>query len=661
MGPHPGRFPDPIKNPLIPHPSRFVFCRTRAYNDAGMWRKLTSLDRILILLALITVLARLAFPGAFATFLTWALVILVLTRLVILIKRRLLWKIRNRLIFSGLFFVLAPIFMVGVFFLFLIYILIAQYGVVIIDNLVKRQITEYNSSVQHYLNLDDRQRMQDGIRFITRFDPENLVIAFYENNGGDYEPFYRYPGNVPVERVRLTQFSGYFKLGGDLYLGAYRQNEQFAALMAMRLDEDFIQQLSRVSDFRIRLIPWDQSFKDQVSTQLSSLADPDNEIVLMPWQYKFRFIDLDVLQEQGLVEREHFFWLLIDYDRIFAKIKSGGRDASQINALRFVYFLIGLFATFIVISFFIGFRIIRVITRSVNQLHRGTRQIRRGDFNARVRVRGGGQMEDLADSFNEMASGIKRLLREEKKKQRLEGEMQTARRIQLKLLPDDTFTAPELDIAAVNIPAQEIAGDYFDYFYESGSSLTMLVADVSGKGASAAFYMAELKGVVNYLQGQDLSPAQLLARCHESLKRSFDRKTFITVSMARFDLQAREFVFARAGHTRGLFYQAGTRKCRELYPEGMAIGLPHFDGERIRESRIKWDAGDVLLLFSDGLSEIMNAEGEMLGLERLKKLMCENAAATASELRQRLLDFSVKYGGGQDHSDDLTFMILKMK
>ncbi|MDY0297231.1 MAG: SpoIIE family protein phosphatase [Acidobacteriota bacterium] len=627
-----------------------------------MWRRLTSLDRVLFLLALVTILSRLLIPGAFATFLTWALAALAVVRLVILVKRHLLWKIRNRLIFSSLFFVLAPIVLVGIFFLFLIYILIAQYGVVIIDNLVKRQVTEYSSSVAHYLNLDDRRRMQESIGYVTRFDPENLVAAFYEKSPqGEFEAFFTYPAGVPVERVQLTQFSGYFKLGGALYLGVYRQNERFAVLMAMRMDEDFIQQLSRVSDFRIRMIPWDQSFQTQVSSQLTSLTESDSEIALMPWQYKFRFIDLDVLQEQGLVEREHFFWLLIDYDRIFAKIRSGGSDTSQINAMRFVYFLIGLFATFIVISFFIGFRIIRVITRSVNQLHQGTRRIRRGDFNARVRVRGGGQLEELADSFNEMASGIKRLLQEEKTKQRLEGEMQTARRIQLKLLPDDSFSAPEFDIAAVNIPAQEIAGDYFDYFYDAGKSLTMLVADVSGKGASAAFYMAELKGLINYLQGQNLSPAQLLGHCHESLNRSFDRKTFITVSMARFDLDRHDFVFARAGHTRGLFYRAAERGCRELYPEGMAIGLPHFDAGRIEEFRAGWESGDVLLLFSDGLSEIMNKGGEMLGLARLEKVIVENAQGTAAEIRQNLLDFSVKYGGGQDHDDDLTFMVLKMK
>ena len=626
-----------------------------------MWKRLTSLDRVLILLALITGISLLLFPGPFSRFLLWSLALLGLIRLTILVKRRLLWKIRNRLIFSGLFFVLAPILLVGVFFLFFIYILIAQYGVVIIDNLTKRQLTELSSSVEQYLILDNQDRMRDRVRFVTRFDPENVVIAFYENREGKYEPFFRYPASIPVEKIQLQQFSGYFKLGGDLYMGAFKQNERFAALMAMRMDEDFVQQLSRVSDFRIRLVPWQQGFKEQVSNQLSAIASSDSEIVLMPWQYKFRFIDFDIFEDQGLVEREHFFWLLIDYDKIFSKISSGGRDTSQINAKRFVYFLMGLFATFIVISFFIGFRIIRVITKSVDQLHQGTRQIRRGDFNARVRIRASGQLKDLAESFNEMASGIKRLLREEKKKQRLEGEMRMARRIQLKLLPDESFSAPEFDLAAVNIPAQEIAGDYFDYFYEPGRCLSLLVADVSGKGASAAFYMAELKGLVGYLQTQNLSPSDLLGRCHESLNRSFDRKTFITISLARFDLKEKQFVFSRAGHTRGLYFDVSKGHCVELFPEGMAIGLPGFNGNAIGEIHRSFGSGDILFLFSDGLSEIMNSEGEMIGLEHLKEIISRSADQEPEQIKQNLLDFSIEYGGGNGQSDDLTFMVLKLR
>ena len=187
--------------------------------------------------------------------------------------------------------------------------------------------------------------------------------------------------------------------------------------------------------------------------------------------------------------------------------------------------MLGLFGFFIIVSFFIGLRMVRVITRAVNELTKGTEKIRRGDFSYRIRIKSREQMHFLAESFNDMASGIGRLLTEEKEKQRLEEELRIARGIQLKLLPPDHFACPEFDIAAVNIPATEIAGDYFDYFHSPGRFLSVLVADVSGKGAQAAFYMAELKGIMNCLQkiGQGAGghpervqpqPAELLREGH---------------------------------------------------------------------------------------------------------------------------------------------------
>ena len=181
-----------------------------------------------------------------------------------------------------------------------------------------------------------------------------------------------------------------------------------------------------------------------------------------------------------------------------------------------------------------------------------------------------------------MASGIGRLLTEEKEKQRLEEELRIARGIQLKLLPPDHFACPEFDIAAVNIPATEIAGDYFDYFHSPGSFLSVLVADVSGKGAQAAFYMAELKGIMNCLQKTGKEPAAILNECNLSLQNSFEKVTFITINLVRFDLQNRNLIFSRSGHTPALFYQVKTGGCLELSPRGMALGLKQLHGRRHR-------------------------------------------------------------------------------
>ena len=250
---------------------------------------------------------------------------------------------------------------------------------------------------------------------------------------------------------------------------------------------------------------------------------------------------------------------------------------------------------------------------------------------------------------------------DEKEKQRLEEELRIARSIQLKLLPPDTFDTEEFEISAVNIPAAEIAGDYFDYFYKKDDYLSILVADVSGKGTSAAFYMAELKGVINHLQKEEITPATLISECHNSLNTSFDRMTFITMNMAKFSIPGKKFLFARAGHTPALFYNARKKECIELLPEGMAIGLMNFSKEKIKEIEINYQKGDILFLFSDGLSEIMNDADEMLGVENLKRIILDNNHVSAEELKQQILDFSIKFSEKEISSDDLTFILLKVK
>jgi sigma-B regulation protein RsbU (phosphoserine phosphatase) len=304
---------------------------------------------------------------------------------------------------------------------------------------------------------------------------------------------------------------------------------------------------------------------------------------------------------------------------------------------------------------------VRVITRAVNELTKGTEKIRRGDFSYRIRIKSREQMHFLAESFNDMASGIGRLLTEEKEKQRLEEELRIARGIQLRLLPPDHFACPEFDIAAVNIPATEIAGDYFDYFHSPGRFLSVLVADVSGKGAQAAFYMAELKGIMNCLQKSGKKPAAILNECNLSLQNSFEKVTFITINLVRFDLQKKNLIFSRSGHTPALLYRSGNGDCLELSPRGMALGLSNFTEGGIEELRLSYSSGDILFFFSDGLSEIMDVEERMLGVCELKKMLVDNARLSALEIKEKILARAVAFSAGQANADDLTFVVMKVR
>jgi serine phosphatase RsbU (regulator of sigma subunit) len=537
--------------------------------------------------------------------------------------------------------------------------------------------------------------------------PENLPLAVLAPDGA------------------LASFQeGFFKAGGGLYHGVQRRQGPFVALIAETLNQKTFDAMPRIGDFKVLFMGAGGSAisgrtAQQVTVRLDASDSAAFEKYHFPFPFTFRYWDLDELKAGKPVLKFNMFLLINDFSKIMQKLKTSDRalvlekqarqlekeiqaggarsnreprgerhlpaellaKSQKLDELRkelsvlrksdsqasvfpistLVRFMLALFGFFIVVSFFIGFRMVRVITRAVNELTRGTEKIRRGDFSYRIRIKSREQMHFLAESFNDMASGIGRLLSEEKEKQRLEEELRIARGIQLKLLPPDHFACPEFDIAAVNIPATEIAGDYFDYFHQPGSYLSVLVADVSGKGAQAAFYMAELKGIMNCLQKTGKEPAAILSECHQSLQNSFEKVTFITINLVRFDLRSKELIFSRSGHTPALLYRAGEGACLELAPRGMALGLTGFSQENIEELRLPYRSGDVLFFFSDGLSEIMDDQERMLGVPALKTMLVEWAGLSALEIKERVLARAIEFSAGQANADDLTFVVMKVR
>jgi len=681
-----------------------------------MLTKLRKLDLAIILSAAATILAYFFFkPGSFQFFL-WLTIILAFFRLLGIIRRRLLWKIRNRLIISALFFIVTPIVLITVFFYLIINIIIYQYNTAIFDNLMVNEIRNFEESSGYYLGLADDARIKLEVQRFKSRKPPFLNLAFFKKSDGRYQAFFTYPEDLPLQTFDpngpLAKFqSGYFKIGGVLYHGVYQQRDGFAALIFETLNQEFFDAMPPIGDFKVLFMGAGGNTVSASSQEMSvRLNDKDFagfEKYHFPFPFTFRFWDFDELKNGQPALKFNMFLLINDYSKILQKLKTSDRagilqdqakalekeiirggdqallmsKSQQLDELRkelqvlqksdsqssvfpisvLVRFMLGLFGFFIIISFFIGFRMVRVITRAVNELTKGTEKIRRGDFSYRIRIKSHEQMHFLAESFNDMASGIGRLLSEEKEKQRLEEELRIARGIQLKLLPADHFACPEFDIAAVNIPATEIAGDYFDYFHRPGEFLSVLVADVSGKGAQAAFYMAELKGIMNCLQKTGKEPAAILSECNVSLQNSFEKVTFITINLVRFDLQNKSLIFSRSGHTPALFYQSDKQACLELSPRGMALGLSSFTESGIEELRLPYHSGDILFFFSDGLSEIMNEEEKMLGVAELKNMLVDYAALSALEIKEKILAQAIAFAAGQANADDLTFVVMKVR
>jgi sigma-B regulation protein RsbU (phosphoserine phosphatase) len=337
--------------------------------------------------------------------------------------------------------------------------------------------------------------------------------------------------------------------------------------------------------------------------------------------------------------------------------------------LLMLVFIAALFLVIEIAALVMGLALARSITSSIHELFMGTERVRHGDFTHRIDIPTKDQLGELADSFNQMTGSIENLLLTAAEKKRLEEELRIARQIQMSLLPRGPLDVAGLTITALCVPAREVGGDYYDFFPLGNGRLGVLIADVSGKGTSAALYMAELKGLMLSLSEIYQSPRKLLLEVNRIISENLDSRSFITMTYAVIDVPKQVMTFARAGHTPMIYLPApdgGIPGARVLTPSGMVLGL-RIDGaaekfdELLEEDRIDIAAGDVIVLYTDGITEAMNAESDLFGETRLGRIVEEHGHLDSGELRERILREIEAFVGAADQHDDMTMILLKVQ
>ncbi|MDZ7372931.1 MAG: SpoIIE family protein phosphatase [candidate division KSB1 bacterium] len=254
------------------------------------------------------------------------------------------------------------------------------------------------------------------------------------------------------------------------------------------------------------------------------------------------------------------------------------------------------------------------------------------------------------------------LIRESIEKQRLEEELRVARAAQQKLLPPEPLLWNGMTFDGLCITANDVGGDYFDYFPVDPDRVAVVIADVAGKGSSAAFYMAETKGVVETLSHLVERPRELLIRANEILSQRMDRKTFISLIYAVVDTAKHTVRFARAGHC-PLAHVMRDGTVRFLEPRGVGLGLvrdPDY-AELVEDIEFSMLPGESLFFFTDGLTEAMNPEGEEFGEGRISRVLSQFHQAEVGELKAKVVEEVRKFVGPHTpRHDDLTFVIVRL-
>ena len=246
----------------------------------------------------------------------------------------------------------------------------------------------------------------------------------------------------------------------------------------------------------------------------------------------------------------------------------------------------------------------------------------------------------------------------EDERRRLESELEMSQVVQRALLPQRVPTIAGVELAAFSRPADIIGGDYFDFFKYHDGSHGIVIADVSGHGVSSGMLMSSLQMAIQTMAPDVDSPAVILERLNRFFIHNINFTTFVTVFLAKFDSDSRTLTYVNSGHNPPAVYQRSGNKINWLTRTAPAIGLDeHYSP---RTETVQLSNGDVLLLYTDGLTEAFNNEMEQFGAERVGDFLRSAADLSPSDMLQLVREGVSAHGGDVPLSDDLTLVAMKV-
>lgn len=254
-----------------------------------------------------------------------------------------------------------------------------------------------------------------------------------------------------------------------------------------------------------------------------------------------------------------------------------------------------------------------------------------------------------------------RLLKEALENERYQEEMAIARRVQRSLLPELPGPNEHFSLAVYSESADEAGGDYYDTYKINDHQYVLVIADVAGHGTSAAFNMAQLKGVFQSLVPLGFSCTEFVERANDALSKCLDKATFVTLTYIEIDTNRRCLKFVRAGHCPTLYFSAAEKKFLDFRNKGMGLGILRNGefGKHLEENYVNYQPDDLLVLYTDGITECKNHEQEEFGPERLQQIIRKNAQKNVAEIQNCIVEEVRKFSGFVEIKDDFTTMIVK--
>lgn len=620
--------------------------------------------KLYTLLALLVLDLLLFFTGIsiLATALTIALAIYGFSSLslVILRRSRLIWSLRNRLIVTYLFMGAIPIVLIFALAYSGAWIVVGQLATYLVGSELNRRAL----ALENPALILARSRPQDRDPILQQIAPLLSAHApgFQVVVTGDGEYHYPAESSFPAPPEGWKGYVGTVYKDGTYYSMAIARSGPRVAAIAAPITSGVLENLvpgigtlgfyeRRRSDTASANSP-DRPRK--LRTHIAGQVPPASNSFDFeyPWYNSIELALWDVPNSRRQVD------LTVNTrpSAVLSVVFGNGLDTAQTSMQIFI--LIGLLLTVVeAISIMAGVSMTRTITGAIHNLYEGTQRIAKGDFSHRIPVKGGDQLASLGRSFNEMSAQLEKLVTVTKEKERLQSELAIASEVQNQLFPRGAPPTRTIELMGSCEPARSVSGDYYDYLCLPNGDLAVAIGDVAGKGISAALLMASIQSIMRtqLAQATTYSTAGIVAQLNRQLYAATAPEKYATFFFGIYDENNRMLTYTNAGHLSPLLICGGSVKPLEV--TGTVVGL--FPSMTYEERSIRICDGDILIAYTDGITEPENAYGEEFGAERLAETILRYQNAEPCEIVARTMESVKQWSTAPELPDDMTVLIAK--
>jgi serine phosphatase RsbU (regulator of sigma subunit)/anti-sigma regulatory factor (Ser/Thr protein kinase)/transposase len=332
------------------------------------------------------------------------------------------------------------------------------------------------------------------------------------------------------------------------------------------------------------------------------------------------------------------------------------RARGALLATAFLVLVLGNAAVWFVVSLFV---------KPLQKLSDGVRAIGEGMLDRRLDEGGPDEIDEIARTFNEITARFRKAQQNIVEQERLQKEMQVAQEIQQSLLPREVPSAEGFEIGTLYRAAKEVGGDYYDFVWVDDDTLGVVVADVSGKGVPGSLVMTMIRTALRMEARGNKSARDVVARMNSFVTEDMKKGMFVTIFYVVLDSRHRVISYASAGHNPMVLYRGDSDETYFLNPKGYPVGIDLGDRSLFEKSigseSIKLKQSDMLVIYTDGITEAMNKDSELFGEERLLKTIKKYGQLPPQEFARKLDEEVASFTGGEPQNDDITLVAVKEK